>query len=379
MQFGGIICYQMNTTTNISDVTLNIVEQWKTNNVNNSGYILGQAVQSQNSIKTLCFMEHLTSNSYFIYFGLVGLHNGTLSICNIQLQFMIIQGNFAYFGTLGYINGSQCIIYNVQLSLQVPINNSGLQIGVLGAVMLAENWSVTNITINNSHIYSQQMTGLVISYINSGIFSQINIYSSTANSSGSYRWAISGGLYGDSRIKKDQNTSYNTTINQCYFQNNSIFTNNTDHQATSGGLIGDSQDNQISIQNVLLIFYNVSSYGSAVYTESSGLIAFLYNSIININNVQISYINLLTNNLNIAFASGFIAQSNNCATNINNSKLSNTQISISGTPVVVGIIFSLAPQVLIATNFSTEGTNSINGASVNNCGNIQSFDEQNGC
>ncbi|CAL5971483.1 Hypothetical_protein [Hexamita inflata] len=123
----------------------------------------------------------------------------------------------------------------------------------------------------------------------------------------------------------------------------------------------------------------LSSYGSAVYKESSALISFLNDTVINIKNVQISHINLLTNNVNIAFASGFIAQSSNYTANINNSKVSNTQISISGTPFKVGIIFSLAPQVLTATNLSTEGTNSINGATVNNCGNIQTFDAQNGC
>ncbi|CAL5998709.1 Hypothetical_protein [Hexamita inflata] len=292
---------------------------------------------------------------------------------------MTILGDFKYFGTLGYINGSQCIIYNAFISLQVPINNTGTYVGVVSSVILAENWSVTNITINNSYIYSKLLTGLVVSYINSGIFSQIYINSSIANSSGSYKWALSGGLYGDSKGFNYQNTSYNTTINQCYFQNNSIFTNNTDYQATSGGLIGDSQDNQISILNVLLKFYNLSSYGSAVYTESSGLIAFIQDSIININNVQISHINLITTNVNTAFASGFIAQSSNYTANVNNSKVSNTQIHISGTPLRVGIIFSLAPSVLTATGLSSEGTNSINDATVNNCGNIQSFDEQNGC
>ncbi|CAL5991040.1 Growth_factor receptor cysteine-rich domain superfamily [Hexamita inflata] len=263
MQFGGIICNEMNTTAKFYDITINILEQWETSNINNSGSILGQAVQSQNLIQTLCFMEHLTSNSYFTYFGLVGLHNGTIYICNIQLHFMTILGNFKYFGTLGYINGSQCNIHNAQISLQVPVNNTGTYVGVLSSVILAENWSVTNITISNSYIYSKLLTGLIVSYINSGIFSQIYINSSIANSSGSYKWALSGGLYGDSRGVNYQNTSYNTTINQCFFQNNSIFTNSTDYQATSGGLIGDSQDNQISIQNVLLKFYNLSSYGSS--------------------------------------------------------------------------------------------------------------------
>ncbi|CAL5971501.1 Hypothetical_protein [Hexamita inflata] len=377
MQFGGVICNQMNTTALISDITINIFEEWRTSNVNKSGSIIGQSVQSQNTIKTVCFMEYLTSNSYFTYLGLIGYHNGSLSICNIQQNFMIQSGNFTNLGTFGGCIGSECIIYNAYISLQVPINNSGINVGVLIAVMFAEKWSVTNITINNSHIYSKQLSGLVISYINYGIFSQIYIYSSTANSSVTQNWAISGGLYGDSK-------SYSaplqiTKIHQCYFENNSLFTNNSDIQATSGGLIGDSHNNQISINNIILKFYNLTSYGSAKYSESSGLIAFLYNATVEINNAQIFHICLFSQNVNLAFASGFIAQSNNYTLSINNSKVSNIQINISGTPIRVGILFCDAPSVLTATGLSSEGTNSINGATVNNCGNIQTFNAQNGC
>ncbi|CAL5991053.1 Growth_factor receptor cysteine-rich domain superfamily [Hexamita inflata] len=379
MQFGGIICNEMNTTANISDVTLNIVEQWKTQNVNNSGYILGNVIHSQNKIKTVCSKEYLTSNSYFASFGLVGSHNGILSISNIQSQLFMSTGDFDYLGTLGYANGSSCIVYNIQTSLQVPTNNSGIFVGVLISYILAENWSVTNIIINNSHIYSKLLTGLVVSYINSGIFSQIQIYSSSSNSSGTYNWALSGGLFGDSKGLSLQNTLQQIAINECYFENNSIFSNNSVIQATSGGIIGDSHDNNVSIQNVQLKFFDLSSYGSAQYTQSTGLIAFLYNASVEINNAQISNINLLTKNQYSAFASAFISQTSYYNVSISNSKVSNIQIYISGTPIRAGIIFCDAPSVLTATGLSSEGTNKINGAAVNNCGNIQTFNAQNGC
>ncbi|CAL5998687.1 Hypothetical_protein [Hexamita inflata] len=368
----------MNTTAKISDITINIFEEWKTTNVNKSGSIIGQSVQSQNTIKTICFTEHLTSNTYFTYFGLFGYHNGTISICNIQQNFIILQGNFTCFGTLGVVEGQNCVIYNVQTTIQIPSNNSGTYVGILSSFMLAENWSVTNITISNSHIYSQLLTGL-ISYINSGAFSEIYIYNSTANSSGQYNWALSGGLYADSKGYSAQNTLQNTTVNQCYFENNSLFTNNSVIQASSGGLIGDSQDNQIRICNVLLKLCHLSSYGSATQTQSSGLIAFLYDTVIEINNVQVSHIILDSENLNIAFEGGFIGQSRNYTININNSKVSNILITISGTPFRVGILFSETPSVLTATGLSSDGANIINGAAVNNCGNIQSVIEQNGC
>ncbi|CAL6049860.1 Hypothetical_protein [Hexamita inflata] len=311
---------------------------------------------------------------------MVGYHNGSISISNMKLQFMILQGNFTYLGILGVTEGYECFIYNVQTSLQLPTNNSGTHVGVLSSYMLAENWSVINITISNSYIYSQLLTGLLMGYINSGTFSQIYVYSSTANSSGSYNWALSGVLYGDSKGYSVQNTQQKTTVHQCYFENNTIFTNNSVIQATSGGLIGDSQDNNIRIQNVKLILNNISSYGSAIQADSSGLIAFLYDAIIDIINVYISQINLYSNNVNVAFAGGFIAQTSlNYKVQITDSKISNIQINIYGTQFRVGIIFSLTPSVLTATGLRSEGTNSINGAAVNNCGNIQTFNEQNGC
>ncbi|CAL6000669.1 Hypothetical_protein [Hexamita inflata] len=331
-------------------------------------------------------MEQLQSNSYFTNFGAVGLYNGVLTFCNINYQMIMQLGNFNYVGTLGQVNGILCTINNVYTSVQVPENNSGFYVGVLISIVQSENWSVSNITINNSYVYSKLMTGLTIAYINAGSFYSISIYSSIAQSIGSNYWALSGGLYGDSVVLHLQNTAQTTIINQCYFVNSSIFTNNSVIQASSGGLIGDSHENQIEIYNVYLKSIDLLSCGTAQLAQSSGLIAFLYDSIVHINNVQMSNIKLSSQNTNTAYVSGFIAQQTNMNPILNNqvyifnSKVQAIQMYIpEGSPVYYGIIISKQPPVFNVNQLSSDGANTINGATIRNCGNIQNFNTQYGC
>ncbi|CAL6089206.1 Hypothetical_protein [Hexamita inflata] len=377
MQFGGIIQNQTRTIAIIQDITLQIYENWITQYINRSGQIIGQiSTDSENSIQNVCALDYLSTSSNIYMYGLIGLFSGqTLQIYSVSTEFYYISGDLDLIGTFGYIQGLKLVIYNADIIMQMQMNNTGYQAGVLFAVIMSQSWQVGNITVKNSLVSSYLCSGLITSYMNQGSFNQIYIYSSSAISNSTSLYSLSGALSGDST----GGLSRDTIINQIYVFNVSIATYSQGIWSISGGLVGDTHEANTYIQNVQIVYSTITSNGPITSSvQSAGLIATLYNAITNIQNTIINSSNISSSTTTKhAFSGGLLAAVTTQIT-IANSKIISVNLSASGVTYDIGTIFSNLVS-FTATQLRSEGVNTVNGAIVTNCGNIQNFGAQNGC
>ncbi|CAL6000663.1 Hypothetical_protein [Hexamita inflata] len=330
----------------------------------------------------ICALDYInTDNSSVQLFGLIGYCDGyRLTIKYLQTQLYYLSGVVSA-GTIGTIEGQECIIIDANILLKVHNNNIGQYFGGLLCSIISEQWEIDNITVSNSHISSQISSGLITSLMTQGSFNKILINSSTAFSNSTSIYSISGALAGDSF----GDASKEIVINQICLYNVSIVTLcNIGIYSLSGGLVGDTHETPTKIFNVNIEFSRISANGSVNDTVSSaGLVAIMYNIITIIQNVIINRTNIssFSNTTNV-FCSGFLSGLQT-KVDIIQSKIYSINLSANGTSTKVGTIMSsnsIDDQfIFIATGLISEGINTVNGINVNNCHNIKSIQDQNGC
>ncbi|CAL5999026.1 Hypothetical_protein [Hexamita inflata] len=375
--FGGLICYQNSTTTTIFDVTLLIYEQILTIFINNSGLLIGQSFQSyQTQIQSICISFTISSQetSQFFRFGMIGYANGILEINKVNSIQSYLSGKFLEIGSiLGYVDGILSNFLNIKLQIDIE-NNQGYYTGALAGTLYSDFQTIQNITILQSVITGEEQNGLITSTSKKLNIYQLIILSSTVNTknkSDSFSGSIAGQTFDE------------VSILQCYLYNISIVSQSLGGRwAISGGLLGDTHDFSTSILNVKIHIADIQAFGStSSIISSGGIIACQYSSNITISNVQIQDSNLSAYNDKFdILCAGFLSSVGSNNISIQNSQL--TTVRVSGNQAIssqFGIITSnVAGSTFSFSNVTTTGTNSINGAVIANCPNVIA-PSQSGC
>ncbi|CAL6086587.1 Conserved_hypothetical protein [Hexamita inflata] len=156
--FGGIIAFiNIDSTVNINNIIYDSYYKFSTNQVSNSGILIGTAQSSQNSIliNNVCLQQNMTSITQFNCFGLIGWNQGSATVQNISIL-LAVQGTYFYrFGIIGYQCSPQAEMKIENLITTLNFNsNSGDYISSVFGLEEAKNCSVYNATVKGGNINS---------------------------------------------------------------------------------------------------------------------------------------------------------------------------------------------------------------------------------
>ncbi|CAL6037186.1 Conserved_hypothetical protein [Hexamita inflata] len=374
MQFGGLIACQNLTQLQISNIQLIIFERISTSFVSSSGQLLGYTNKSNCSIFYVCvsYLDSLQSCKV-TYFGLIGQINGILLISMIssKYQFQLQQSQVSVAGIVGYITGSNSTMRNINAQTTIK-QNQGTSIGVVAGVISTSTWLAQNISVKNSFITGNYNLALFATQTSSGSILQSSVSASYLVAD-SIAYTLQGGMIAE--------TCSTILVQQCTVNSVTLFSNNSFDWSISAGLIGDTHDFKTTVQQTVVASSNISSCGSVTQSASSGgLIAWIYESILQISSVQIQDVYLKAqSNTGSVFAAGLISFNKNQNITISNTNVQQIRIVISGTSISSGIVFgSPGSAVFSFSNTNTEWMNTINGAQITNCDNVVNL-SQTGC
>ncbi|CAL6090959.1 Conserved_hypothetical protein [Hexamita inflata] len=156
--FGGIIAFiNIDSTVNINNTIYDSYYKFSTNQVSNSGILIGTAQSSQNSIliNNVCLQQNMTSITQFNCFGLIGWNQGSATVQNISIL-LAVQGTYFYrFEIIGYQCSPQAEMKIENLITTLNFNsNSGDYISSVFGLEEAKNCSVYNATVKGGNINS---------------------------------------------------------------------------------------------------------------------------------------------------------------------------------------------------------------------------------
>ncbi|CAL5991079.1 Conserved_hypothetical protein [Hexamita inflata] len=215
-QFGGIIAQINDSVANIANVIYDSYQQFSTNYVTNSGFLVGHIQLSICSIniQNACMQQNITSTTQQFYsFGLVGCNYGNISIQNASVIFYAQKTNGEKIGIIG-IAGDRAQTYNygevinLRATITIFAQNSGsMEIGSMIGQIQSTNFSLKDITVIGGNIITDEgyVGGLV-----GQLSSNTTIYNSTISQMNITGMVAVGGFVGQ------------TTTNQLYIINSKI-------------------------------------------------------------------------------------------------------------------------------------------------------------
>ncbi|CAL5978965.1 Growth_factor receptor cysteine-rich domain superfamily [Hexamita inflata] len=158
-RFGGIISYiNSSSVVNINNVILDSYQQFSSDYVLGSGFLLGYIYSGSNiTIQNVCLQQNATSTTLkFNYFGLIAWNTGNSSIQNISVAFAVQGAIVQSFGIIGYQYGATAYVevVNVRTSVSVATSGSGNYVGSLFGFEAAQNCSVLNVSVAEGNISS---------------------------------------------------------------------------------------------------------------------------------------------------------------------------------------------------------------------------------
>ncbi|CAL5986076.1 Hypothetical_protein [Hexamita inflata] len=382
LTFGGLISFSNTTITNIYDIQVTSYEQWLQLFVNNTGLLVGTANSSNISLMKACinYKQTAEQNSQFVKYGIMGQINGNLNVGSISVNYYLQKSIFSIVGVIGYVDGVSINLIDSQIQFQMISNDFGDYIGVLLGIVISNNQNIINTTINNSSIVSQSFVGFVSAYSrNTCNIMQIQITSSKASSicqqiAGSKTGTFAGGMLGQ--------IFGQITITQCNIYNISISSLSVNEWAVSSGLIGDSHNSPVILQQTIVKQIIVDASGPTNNSVgSSATIAFSYDSTIQIDNLQLISINIsVQSNTTNTYCGAVLAVNKNqqqeatIQLSMNNSKLIDIQIKyVSALTAYYGIIFGVdgtGVKYISISNVVSLGLNKVNDIAIANCDNI---------
>ncbi|CAL6047683.1 Hypothetical_protein [Hexamita inflata] len=381
VSFGGLVTVQNKTACTVINIKIDLNDMWETNNVNIAGYLFGQFNSSNIKVINVCAYIQLTSHNSatFYLFGVIGYGNGVIEMSNAAIIYNQTNGTQNIAGVAGCINGTSAHFINVDLRFQISINNSGNYMGALTCMLTSDIWQVVNMSVFNSSVSAKVLTGLIASYASAGFLLNLNIQSSALNSSGVYQntYALSGSIIGDSTGK----SANIFTVIQCVVSNISVFAFSSGQWTISGGLMGNTHDSDVLIQQTILTVSNISTLSSASDSVSSGgIIAWAQQAKIVLNSVQVENVKLQAENTNFgAYCGGFLAGIGNLTVQIKDSSISSLKVFVSWPKIFWGMALSNRDaDVYDVVNVRSEGINTLNGVIVDNCANIVNQEDK-GC
>ncbi|CAL6008720.1 Conserved_hypothetical protein [Hexamita inflata] len=198
--FGGLIAYiNSNLVLRVNNVILDSYQKFITNQVTNSGILVGYLLSTTNciTIQNMCLQQNMTSiNQQFQYFGLIGQNNGNTSISNVSVCFSI-QGALLYcFGIVGLQNnGQSAMVVNSRDSISIN-SGSGYYVGSIFGFENAWSCQVQNISVFGVNIStgSTNYVGGFIGYQYNNV--AISIMNSTLNQTNISGLTYIGGFIG---------------------------------------------------------------------------------------------------------------------------------------------------------------------------------------
>ncbi|CAL5999152.1 Hypothetical_protein [Hexamita inflata] len=327
-------------------------------------------------------------------FGLVGLSCGTIHVETLLVLYQVYNSTFLnYFGAFGLVNESSSEFTNVIIQLQIDKQQVSEYVGTLAGVLVAYIQSIQSLTIENSQIKSSYVAGFVASICSNINANMINIRSSTINCSYNILspsvLAVSGSLIGhvlDNNFLRSN--IINIDVRQCIIFNTSIYSQHNVTWSLAGGLIGDSHITPLTIQRIIVNKSDIQASGPVTnVVTASGLVSFFYNQ----NNINFSNVKVCNSNIN---ASSNTSESTSCSgifshvietsgdsqiqVYLSNSIVTNISILVNGR-ILSGVILTNNKILQFqASQVSTEGTNTINGVTIQNCASIINM-SQSGC
>ncbi|CAL6091526.1 Hypothetical_protein [Hexamita inflata] len=254
LQFGGVISQINSTQLNVNNIIYDTKLQYVSQNIANSGLIIGNSFFSLNqiNINNICLQSIVNSVTQFLQYGLLGIFEGRLFIGASSI-IIISSGTSTKFGTIGILT-ELCInaqISDVQIYFTVK-NNVGSYNSPLIGYQKALNCSVINVSIYNSTMNSSLYCGSLFGVI---IKNNITIISCSVVRSNMTCGSAVGGIVGV--ISCQSNTTIiNQMINNCNF-------NSGDYAGAIVGTVGDivdgSQNPFIFTKNITISNTNVIS------------------------------------------------------------------------------------------------------------------------
>ncbi|CAL6049362.1 Conserved_hypothetical protein [Hexamita inflata] len=170
LQFGGIICQTNNSTTNIVQVIYDCHQTYSSQNMQNTGLLVGYAIQQLNTIliKQIC-MQQVLSSIKLIHFGVIGIFEGKLQLQELSIK---LDSGVSYFEGVGIIGlqTTNCInssFNNIFITTNM-LASTGSQVngGIVG-YQLGINTYVQNINLNNSNLNSTNYAGGIVGLLSS--------------------------------------------------------------------------------------------------------------------------------------------------------------------------------------------------------------------
>ncbi|CAL6001058.1 Conserved_hypothetical protein [Hexamita inflata] len=210
--FGGLITNQNITKVNINQLILSCYQNYSTQYIQFSGFLIGRAIGKENSITitNVCFQQIISSNGQQQYYlGTVGFNDGNLTLLQSQFQITGYLTNINIFGVIGYVSNQSVSEFN---NIIVTLNTSSIRLGQTGAICGFNSALTTlfkNILVNSSNIQSNADNGGLVGVLqNTGALVQnvtVQYTNLTCFDFGA------GGLFG--YLKGSSLAIINTTIN----------------------------------------------------------------------------------------------------------------------------------------------------------------------
>ncbi|CAL6020544.1 Hypothetical_protein [Hexamita inflata] len=214
-QFSGIISQTFNTILLISKLISDCNQQYS-QYIQKSGQLVGIAQQQVNNITivNICLLQYINTQQYR-QSGLIGYQEGNISIQQMKIQY-IVNGLLTSIGLIG-VQSSWCLqaeISNIVIIFNsiVDLASYGQVSAIVGASSSTQqiNFSIINVIVQNSTLESQYYIGAFVGY-------------------------------------------YSSNTNFVILQNSTVqFSNITGFKQMSGGLIGNSYNVSIKIDNIIL-------------------------------------------------------------------------------------------------------------------------------
>ncbi|CAL6020547.1 Conserved_hypothetical protein [Hexamita inflata] len=163
-QFGGLVCYQTNTTLIVIQLISDCNQTYKTKQIQSSGLLVGNADLGLNNIQfqNICLSQIILCQQQLTQFGLIGRLEGKITFHQSNIIFIALNPQVQMFGIVGILT-NLCQFSNfsqlyVQIQIIPGISSFGMSSSLIG-YSNAQQLIVSQTTVSQANISSSYSTG----------------------------------------------------------------------------------------------------------------------------------------------------------------------------------------------------------------------------